>query len=92
MTSSQLEQAFASRGVHRYGAVYFDAANATALLLQAREAGIGILGIDCVQLTPDATIPSDIADYSTDPSAWSAALAFVESRATTGLLFELVLA
>lgn len=83
---------FASRGILRGGILLLDADQALAMIGRARELAVPVLGIDGFWITEDATQP-DIGhsiDLGGGASSWAEAVAFVNERAETGLMFEVV--
>jgi hypothetical protein len=79
----------------RDGVYWFLPEHAVAVIREARQHGLPLLGIDAAFLTPATTRPSpeDGWDYSTSPvpDRYLHAFQFIKERASKGLRFEIVL-
>ena len=98
MKAERLRKEFAPRAVpHSGGLLLLRAPDAVALVNRAAEEGVPILGVDGFVVTPTSTESpiEHVADYSDAVAqghgCWQDAESFIQSRAATGLLFELTL-
>jgi hypothetical protein len=83
---------FASRGIVRGGILILDAHEALAMIARAREVAVPILGVDGFWITEQTTQPDmgHSIELGEGASSWTAAEEFVQQRAQTGLMFEVV--
>jgi hypothetical protein len=88
---------FRQRSLRDYGVLMLSAPDACAMIRRAEREGVKILGIDSFTLPGDSIQPS--AEHGVDFSSrgyysdedWSIAVRFIETRASLGLVFEVVL-
>lgn len=83
---------FAPRGIVRGGTLILDADEALSMIARARDLAVPILGIDGFWITEQTTQPDmgHSIDLGGGASSWAAAAEFVQQRAETGLMFEVV--
>jgi hypothetical protein len=91
--TSDLEAEFAGRGVLSGQTLLHDAETALELIREAHRRQVRVLGVDSFIIDGEAmhVLLEHIADYSASDSPWDAAASFVEGRADSGFMFELVL-
>jgi hypothetical protein len=92
----ELEREFQSRGVVRGGLTLLRPRDALALVSKAREASLGVLGVDGFFISANATQPSledsiDLSNASASQSSWDAAEEFLKRYLHTDMYFEVVL-
>lgn len=82
-----------AKATARNGAYYFAPQFALAVITEARQHGIPLLGIEGFILGEGYVQPSidDIADYSGAADPYLDAYRFIEERANKGLYFEFTL-
>ena len=97
-TAEQLEWEFAARGTLRGGILMLRPDDAIALIRRARDAGIGIRGLDAFQITETSTRPfmEHSADYSAAGASphvdiWAEAERFLSTFLDSTFVFEVVL-
>jgi hypothetical protein len=88
-----LREEFSHRGLLRGGVLFLSAREALAMVKRAREKRVPVLGVDGFWITENTTEPDmeHMLDVSGDPHhGWDEARKFIEDRAATGLMFEVV--
>ena len=96
MEAESLYREFSNRAVPSSGGgLLLRPEDALQLVNRAAEAGVPILRVDGVHLTPDGARPEEAADFSADAGqghgCWTDAEAFVRDHRDRGLVFAITL-